>query len=112
MEGEGEGGPVLLPVPLCIAEGEADLDSLVDAGGGREDVNVGAAVFVLYCAGGGAAVLVGEVAVVAEGGVGGEEDPVPADLGTALSLRPVVRKALAEPLRGRSCVEFGAAIAV
>ena len=99
VQGEGEGGPVLLPVPLRIAEGQLNIDSLVDAGGGREGVDVGAAVLVLDSAGGGAAVLVCEVAVVAEGGVGGKEDPVPADLGTALSLCLVVRQTLAKSLR-------------
>ena len=72
VEGEGEGGPVLISVPLGVAEGDADLDSLVYAGGGREGVCVGAAVVVLDSAVGGAAVLVNDVPVVAEGGIRGE----------------------------------------
>ena len=99
MQGEGEGAAVLLPVPLRIAEGKVNVDSLIDTGGGQERVCAGAAVEVLDSAGGGAAVLVCEVAVVAEGGVGGKEDPVPADLGTALSLCLVVRQTLAKSLR-------------
>ena len=83
VEGEGEGALVLLPVPLGVAEGEADLDSLVGAGGGREGAGAEAAVVILDSAVGGAAVLVNDVPVVAEGGVGGKENPVPADLSTA-----------------------------
>ena len=70
VEDEGEGGAVLLPVPLGVAEGETDLDSLVDAGGGREGASVGAAVLILDSAGGGAAVIVKDISVVTERGVG------------------------------------------
>ena len=69
MEGEGEGASVLLPVPLYIAESQVNLDSLVDAGGGREGICDGAAVLVLNCAGGGAAVLVCKIPIIAEGRV-------------------------------------------
>ena len=42
MQGKGKCAAVLLPLPLCIAEGESNIYSLVDAGGGREGVDVGA----------------------------------------------------------------------
>ena len=69
MQGEGEGAAVLLPVPLRIAEGKVNVDSLIDTGGGREGICDGAAVLVLNCAGGGAAVLVCKIPIIAEGRV-------------------------------------------
>ena len=72
IKGEGKGALVLLTVPFCIAKGEVNVDSLVCAGGGREGVGAGAAVEILDSAGGGAAVLVSEVAIIAKGRVGRE----------------------------------------
>ena len=72
VERKGERATILLPISFCIAEGEVDLDSLVDAGGGQERAGAGAAVLILYSTGGGAAVLVNDISVVTEGRVGRE----------------------------------------
>ena len=100
IESEGEGASVLLSISLYIAESEVNVDSLVCAGGGREGAGTGAAVEFLNSAGGGAAILVDEVAIIAEGGVRGKKDPVPADLDTGLSGELIVLLAITDSVQG------------
>ena len=82
VEGKGESSLVLLPISFRIAKAEIDWNALIDAGGWQKSVGGRTSVEVLNCAGGGAAILADEVTVIADRGVGGEEESISAYLST------------------------------